>query len=152
MAYLKKDQTVFFAEGNITSIVEKVAFRKYRGKVKDKETGEWKMKWKSMPYAICRVMMSEDAKVPMETKFLIAGYRLRKKYFQGSMILVMDNEYIADYEKQYGNQWVARMIEQENKVEAHRVLRMQWHRDKKRKIIDTSTSFEEYKEKKKKSA
>ena len=36
MAYLKKDQTVFFAEGNITSDVEKVAFRKYRGKVKDK--------------------------------------------------------------------------------------------------------------------
>ena len=133
MAYLKKDQTVFFAEGNITSIVEKVAFRKYRGKVKDKETGEYKMKWKSMPYAICRVMMSEDAKVPMETKFLIAGYRLRKKYFQGKMILVMDNEYIADYEKEYGNQWVSRMIEQEDQREAERQARIAAWKEKKKK-------------------
>ena len=133
MAYLKKDQTVFFAEGNITSIVEKVAFRKYRGKVKDKETGEWKMKWKSMPYAICKVMMSEDAKVPMETKFLIAGYRLRKKYFQGKMILVMDNEYIADYEKEYGNQWVSRMIEQEDQREAERQARIAAWKEKKKK-------------------
>ena len=133
MAYLKKDQTVFFAEGNITSIVEKVAFRKYRGKVKDKETGQYKMKWKSMPYAICSVMMSEDAKVPMETKFLIAGYRLRKKYFQGKMILVMDNEYIADYEKEYGNQWVARMIEQEDQREAERQARIAAWKEKKKK-------------------
>jgi len=133
MAYLKKDQTVFFAEGNITSVVEKVAFRKYRGKVKDKETGEWKMKWKSMPYAICKVMMSEDAKVPMETKFLIAGYRLRKKYFQGKMILVMDNEYIADYEKEYGNQWVSRMIEQEDQREAERQARIAAWKEKKKK-------------------
>jgi len=133
MAYLKPQQTVFFAEGNITSIVEKVAFRKYRGKVKDKETGEYKMKWKSMPYAICKVLMSEDAKVPMDTKFLIAGYRLRKKFFQGSMILVMDNEYIADYEKQYGNQWVARMIEQEDEREAERQARIAAWKEKNKK-------------------
>ena len=133
MAYLKPQQTVFFAEGNITSIVEKVAFRKYRGKVKDKETGQYKMKWKSMPYAICKVLMSEDTKVPMDTKFLIAGYRLRKKFFQGSMILVMDNEYIADYEKQYGNQWVARMIEQEDQREAERQARIAAWKEKKKK-------------------
>ena len=133
MAYLKPKQTVFFAQGNITSIVEKVAFRKYRGKVKDKETGQYKMKWKSMPYAICKVLMSEDAKVPMETKFLIAGYRLRKKYFQGKMILVMDNEYIADYEKEYGNQWVARMIEQEDQREAERQARIAAWKEKKKK-------------------
>ena len=133
MAYLKPQQTVFFAEGNITSIVEKVAFRKYRGKVKDKETGQYKMKWKSMPYAICKVLMSEDTKVPMDTKFLIAGYRLRKKFFQGSMILVMDNEYIADYEKQYGNQWVARMIEQEDEREAERQARIAAWKEKNKK-------------------
>ena len=133
MAYLKKDQTVFFAQGNVTSVVEKVAFRKYRGKVKDKKTGEYKMKWKSMPYAICRVMMSEDAKVPMETKFLIAGYRLRKKFLQGKMILVMDNEYIADYEKEYGNQWVARMIEQEDQREAERQERIAAWKEKNKK-------------------
>ena len=135
MAYLKPKQTVFFAQGNITSIIEKVAFRKYLGKVKDKETGEYKKKWKSMPYAICKVLMSEDSKVPMDTKFLIAGYRLRKKFFQGSMILVMDNEYIADYEKEYGNQWVARMIEQEDQREAERQERIKkWKESKNVKV------------------
>ena len=120
MAYLKKQQTVFFAQGNITSIVEKVAFRKYLGNYTDKETGERKKKWKSMPYAICKVLMSDDQRVPMDTKFLIAGYRLRKKFFQGKMILVMDNEYIADYEKEYGNEWVSKMIEQENENDKKR--------------------------------
>ena len=134
MAYLKPKQTVFFAQGNITSIVEKVAFRKYRGKVKDKETGEWKMKWKSMPYAICKVLMSEDSSVPADTNFLIAGYRLRKKFLQGNMVLVMDNEYVADYEKEYGNQWVARMIEQENEREAQRQVRIaEWKEKNKKK-------------------
>ena len=118
MAYLKPKQTVFFAQGNITSIVEKVAFRKYRGKVKYKETGEWKMKWKSMPYAICKVLMSDDLKVHIDSKFLIAGYRLQKKFLQGNMVLVLDNEYIADYENEYGNEWVSKMIEYENERDA----------------------------------
>ncbi len=130
MAYLKPKKTVYFAQGNITSIIEKVAFRKYRGKVKDKETGEYKMKWKSMPYAICKVLMSEDSKVPIETKFLIAGYRLQKKFLQGNMVLVMDNEYIADYEKEYGNEWVSKMIEQENEREAQRQARAAEYREK----------------------
>jgi len=135
MAYLKPQQTVFFAEGNITSIVEKVAFRKYRGKVKDKETGQYKMKWKSMPYAICKVLMSEDAKVPMDTKFLIAGYRLQKKFLHGNMVLVMDNEYVADYEREYGNQWVSRMIEQEAQREAERQERIKkWKENKNAKV------------------
>ena len=42
MAYLKPKKTVYFAQGNITSIIERVAFRKYLGKAKDKETGEYK--------------------------------------------------------------------------------------------------------------
>ena len=121
MAYLKPQQTVFFAHGNITSIIEKVAFRKYLTKPKlDKKTGERKRKWKSMPYAICKVLLSDDARVPIDSNFLIAGYRLKKKFLQGSMVLVMDNEYVADYEKEYGNEWVSKMIEQENKREAER--------------------------------
>ena len=121
MAYLKPQQTVFFAQGNITSIIEKVAFRKYLTKPKlDKETGERKRKWKSMPYAICKVMMSDDHLVPVGEQFLIAGYRLRKKYLQGKMILVMENEYIADYENEYGNRWVSKMIQQEREHEERR--------------------------------
>ena len=135
MAYLKPKQTVFFAQGNITSIIEKVAFRKYLGKVKDKETGEYKKKWKSMPYAICRVLMSEDSRVPMDTKFLIAGYRLQKKFLQGNMVLVMDNEYIADYEKEYGNEWVSKMIEQEDQRETERQERIKkWKESKNVKV------------------
>jgi hypothetical protein len=119
MAYLKPKQAVFFAQGNITSIIEKVAFRKYLTKPRlDKKTGERKRKWKSMPYAICKVLVSQDSKVPPDSNFLIAGYRLQKKFLQGSMVLVMDNEYIADYEKEYGNEWVSKMIEQENEREA----------------------------------
>ena len=121
MAYLKPQQTVFFAQGNITSIIEKVAFRKYLTKPKlDKETGQRKRKWKSMPYAICKVMMSDDHLVPVGEQFLIAGYRLRKKYLQGKMILVMENEYIADYESEYGNHWVSKMIQQEREHEERR--------------------------------
>jgi hypothetical protein len=135
MAYLKPKQTVFFAQGNITSIIEKVAFRKYLGKVKDKETGEYKKKWKSMPYAICKVLMSDDSKVPAESNFLIAGYRLQKKFLQGNMVLVMDNEYVADYEKEYGNQWVSRMIEQEAQREAERQERIKkWKENKNAKV------------------
>ena len=119
MAYLKPQQTVFFAQGNITSIVEKVAFRKYLTKPRiDKKTGEYKRKWKSMPYAICKVLMSDDLKVPIDTNFLIAGYRLQKKFLQGNMVLVLDNEYIADYENEYGNEWVSKMIEHENERDA----------------------------------
>jgi len=121
MAYLKPKQTVFFAQGNITSIVEKVAFRKYLTKPRlDKKTGEYRRKWKSMPYAICKVLMSDDQLVPVGEQFLIAGYRLQKKYLQGKMILVMNNEYVADYENEYGNRWVSKMIQQEREKDEER--------------------------------
>ena len=130
MAYLKPQQTVFFAHGNITSIIEKVAFRKYLTKPKlDKKTGERKRKWKSMPYAICKVLLSDDTRVPIDSNFLIAGYRLKQKFLQGSMVLVMDNEYVADYEKEYGNEWVSKMIEQENEREAERQAKAKEYRE-----------------------
>ena len=136
MAYLKPKQTVFFAQGNITSIVEKVAFRKYLTKPKlDKKTGERKRKWKSMPYAICKVLMSDDSKVSPDSNFLIAGYRLQEKFLQGNMVLVMDNEYVADYEREYGNEWVSKMIEQENEREAQRQARIKkWKESKNAKV------------------
>ena len=119
MAYLKPKKTVYFAQGNITSIIEKVAYRTYYTKpMLDKETGERKRKRKKMPYAICKVLMSDDVKVPIETKFLIAGYRLKNKFLSGDMVLVLDNEYIADYENEYGNEWVSKMIEFENERDA----------------------------------
>lgn len=134
MAYLKTDQTVYFAQGNITSIVEKVAFRKYLSKPrKDKKTGEYKRKWKAMPYAVCKVLLSEDTSVPLNTQFLIAGYRLNQKYIQGKMILVMGNEHVADYENEYGNRWVSRMIEKENDYEAERKKKAEEYKAKNKK-------------------
>ena len=131
MAYLKKDQTVFFAQGNITSIVEKVAFRKYLTKPKlDKKTGEYRRRWKSMPYAICKVLLSDDSLVPIGESFLIAGYRLRKKFLQGKMILVMDNEYVADYETEYGNRWVSKMIQQEREKDEERKAKAKAYAEK----------------------
>jgi hypothetical protein len=134
MAYLKKDQTVFFAEGNITSIVEKVAFRKYLSKPrKDKNTGQYRRKWKAMPYAVCKVLLSEDGGVPPDTQFLIAGYRLSQKYLQGKMILVMGNEYIADYQEEWGNKWVSKMIQQENEYEEKRKAKAAEYKAKNKK-------------------
>lgn len=115
MAYLKKDDTIFFADGNITSFVKKVAFRKYRKRVKDKETGTYKMRWKSMPYAICEVALSDDPDIATGETFLIPGYKLKKKVLHGRMLLIMREEYIAEYAKEYGNVWVRRLIKQENK-------------------------------------
>ena len=102
------------------------------GKVR---AGEYKKKWKSMPYAICKVLMSDDSRVPADSNFLIAGYRLKKKFLQGNMVLVMDNEYIADYEKEYGNEWVSKMIEQENEREAQRQAKAAEYREKNKKNI-----------------
>jgi len=134
MAYLKTDQTVYFAQGNITSIVEKVAFRKYLSKPrKDKKTGERRRKWKAMPYAVCKVLLSEDNSVPADTQFLIAGYRLNQKYLQGKMILVMGNEHIADYQEEWGNQWVSNMIKQENEYEEQRKKKAAEYRAKNNK-------------------
>jgi len=134
MAYLKKDQTVFFAEGNVTSIVEKVAFRKYLTKPRiDKKTGEYRRKWKGMPYAICKVLISDDESVPMGEQFLIAGYRLQQKYLQGKMVLVMGNEHVADYENEYGNRWVSAMIKQEREIDEARKAKAAEYKKKNKK-------------------
>ena len=114
MAYLKPQQTVFFAQGNITSIIEKVAFRKYLTKPKlDKETGERKRKWKSMPYAICEVQLSSDNAVPLKAEFTIAGYMLRHVIKDGEKILTFDGKYVAEFADKYGNEWVRKMITEE---------------------------------------
>tara|TARA_Y100000593_G_scaffold71042_1_gene130407 strand:+ start:5727 stop:6131 length:405 start_codon:yes stop_codon:yes gene_type:complete len=134
MAYLKPKQTVFFAQGNITSIVEKVTFRRYLTKPRlDKKTGEYKRKWKAMPYAICRVLLSDDNLVPEGEQFLIAGYRLRKKYLQGKMILVMGNEHVADYQNEYGHRWVSKMIQQEREIDEARKAKAEEYKKKNKK-------------------
>jgi hypothetical protein len=64
MAFLKPNLLVFIQNNGkpITAIVQKVAFRKYWGKGKN-DDGKKVRKRKSMPYAICSVIMSQDDKV-----------------------------------------------------------------------------------------
>lgn len=86
-----------------------------------------------MPYAVCKVLLSEDGGVPPDTQFLIAGYRLSQKYLQGKMILVMGNEYIADYQEEWGNKWVSKMIQQENEYEEKRKAKAAEYKAKNKK-------------------
>ncbi len=113
MAYLRKEDTVYFLNDGqpIFSLVEKVAFRRYRSKKIDPKTGKNKMK--SMPYAICKVYSSEDTTVPTGSEFLIPGYKLRNVTMKGEKILVIHNTYVAEFQEQYGNDWVRKLITEE---------------------------------------
>ena len=115
MAYLKPKQTVFFANNGrpIHSLIEKVAFRKYWGKKRDKATGKMKRARKSMPYAICKVMLSSDPAVPVGAEFTIAGYMLSHVVMDNERILTFNQKYVADFADQYGNEWVRKMITEE---------------------------------------
>jgi hypothetical protein len=120
MAYLKPKQTIFISNNGlpIYSLVEKVAFRRYRGKYTDRKTGEKKTKWKSMPYAVCKVKMSSDPEVPIGREFLIPGYKLRNVTMKGESILAFHDQYIAEWAEQYGNNWVQKMILEEQAKES----------------------------------
>ena len=115
MAYLKPKQTVFIANNKqpIYAQVEKVAFRRYLGKVKDKATGKYKKKMKSMPYAICKVQLSSDNQIPVGAEFTIAGYMLRHIVHKDEKMLAFDSQYIAEFADQHGNEWVRKMITEE---------------------------------------
>ena len=116
MAYLKPNHTVYILNNGkpIHSTVKSVAFRKYWGNVKCKETGKKKKKRKSMPFAICEVQMSSDPNIPVGSEFLIQGYKLRNVIMQGERILVLHDKYIAEFAEEYGNEWVKKLILQEN--------------------------------------
>ena len=115
MAYLKQDQTIFIANnGNpIYANVDKVAFRRYLGSVKDKKTGKMKKKMKSMPYALCKVQLSSDQGIPIGAEFSIAGYMLCNVVMKGEKILTFDTKYVAEFADAHGNEWVRKMITEE---------------------------------------
>ena len=75
MAYLKKNDLVIIprAEGNLQARVVDMQFRRFKRTWQDKATGEYKSRWKSVPYAICSVF----AGAPTGTEFLIPGYKLK---------------------------------------------------------------------------
>lgn len=115
MAYIKADMNVFFANNGkpITAVVEKLSFRKYRTMVKDKETGKKKPKIKSMPFACCKVILSSDPTVLVGEQFLIAGYKLQNVIMKNERMLTFKNDYVAEYAKDLGNEWVRRIINED---------------------------------------
>lgn len=114
MPYIKKDQTIFIANNGkpIYANVNKIAFRKYWGKKKDK-TGKMVRCRKSMPYALCEVQLSSDTTIPTKSEFTIAGYMLRHVIMGGEKILTFDRKYVAEFADQHGNEWVRKMITEE---------------------------------------
>ena len=116
MAYLKPDTMVFIVNNGkpITCFIKKVAFRRYLANVTDKKTGKKKKKRKSMPFAICEVKISADPGIAIGSEFLIQGYKLRNVIMKGEKILVLQDKYIAEFSEEYGNEWVKKLILQEN--------------------------------------
>ena len=91
MAYVKKEDLVIFnlTEGSIQALVTDIQFRRFRKAYKDKKTGTG-------------------------NKFIIAGYKLRNHVMKGEKCLVLNSQYIAEFEKD-GERWVKEMIAQSNK-------------------------------------
>ena len=113
MAMIKPNMHVFFANGGkaITANVEEVKFRRYYSKFKDKKTGRRKLK--SMPLAVCKVIFSLDPSVQVGEEFIIAGYKLQNVVIKNERMLTFKNDFVANYAKDYGNEWVRRLINEE---------------------------------------
>ena len=113
MAMIKANMQVFFANNGkpITATVSKVKFRRYLSKFKDKNTG--KRKTKSMPLAVCKVILSTDPSVSIGEEFVIAGYKLQNVVIKNERMLTFKNDFVADYAKDYGNEWVRRLINED---------------------------------------
>lgn len=116
MAYIKPKMNVFFANGGqaVQAVVDKISFRKYWAKpYKDKKTGKMVKRQKSMPFACCRVIISLDPSVNVGEEFLIAGYKLQNVIIKNEKMLTFKNDYVAEYAKEHGNEWVRSIINEE---------------------------------------
>jgi hypothetical protein len=116
MAYVKKEDLVIFNldRGNLQALVTDIQFRRFRKSYKDKKTGETKSRLKSVPYAICTITGSSLPSFNIGNKFIIAGYKLRNHAMQGKKCLVLNSQYIAEFE-QDGQKWVMDMISESKK-------------------------------------
>jgi hypothetical protein len=104
MAYLHKNDIVMIRTqtGMIQARVVDMQFRRFRRSWKDKATGEAKWKWKSVPYAICECFIG----APVGTEFLIPGYKLRNETKNGETLLVLRDQYAAEF----NGAWVETML------------------------------------------
>jgi len=113
MAYVKKEDLVIFnlVQGTLQALVTDIQWRKFKKSWKDKKTGEQKFRWKTVPYAICTVTGSSIPDHTIGNKFIIAGYKLRNHAMQGQKCLVLNSQYVAEFEKD-GAKWVSKMLEE----------------------------------------
>ena len=104
MAYLTKNDIVIIrnTDSTIQARVVDMQFRRFRSSWKDKKTGEKKTRWKSVPYAICEVFLG----APAGTEFLIPGYKLQFETKNGEKLLVLRNQYAAEFD----GAWVKKML------------------------------------------
>ena len=104
MAYLNKNDLVIIRSGdtNMQARVVDMQFRRFRKSWQDKKTGEWKYRWKSVPYAICECFIG----APAGTEFLIPGYKLKNETKDGERLLVLRDKSAAEF---YGA-WVKKML------------------------------------------
>jgi len=117
MAYLRKDDVVMInSGGSIQSIVVDVQFRRYAKFYKDKKTGERKKRWKAVPFAVCKVFNTTMSDVKAGSEFVIAGYKLKNTSKDGEKILILQDKYLAEFADNYGNEWVAKLIEESKKA------------------------------------
>ncbi len=104
MAFLTKNDIVIIrnTDSTIQARVVDMQFRRFRSSWKDKKTGEKKTRWKSVPYAICEVFLG----APAGTEFLIPGYKLQFETKNGEKLLVLRNQYAAEFD----GVWVEKML------------------------------------------
>jgi len=115
MAMIKANMQVFFANNGkaITATIQEVKFRRYYAKVTDKATGKKRSKAKSMPLAVCKVILSLDPSVQVGEEFVIAGYKLQNVVIKNERMLTFKSDFVADYAKEHGNEWVRRLINED---------------------------------------
>jgi hypothetical protein len=105
MAYLHKDDIVMIRKpdgGMLQARVIDMRFRRFRRSWKDKRTGEQKTRWKAVPYAVCSVFIG----MPPGTEFLIPGYKLRNEVKDGETLLVLRDQYAAEFD----GAWVEKLL------------------------------------------
>ena len=104
MAYLTKNDLVIIQtpDATIQARVVDMQFRKFKKTWQDKKTGEWKVRYKPVPYAICECFIG----APVGTEFLIPGYKLKNEVKDGEKLLVLRDKYAAEFD----GAWVNKML------------------------------------------
>ena len=112
MAYLRKNDIVIIRNNDSTlqARVVDMQFRRFHSSWKDKKTGETKSRWKSVPYAICECFIGAD----VGAEFLIPVYKLKNETKDGEKLLVLRDEYAAEF----NGEWVTKMIAESKKKRA----------------------------------